>query len=49
VIPSAVSGILGTNLIDVPYGATLWQLTFIITAAMSFVAYTFVKMGWLKS
>jgi Mg2+ and Co2+ transporter CorA len=49
VIPTAVSGILGTNLIDVPYGATLWQLTFIITAAMSFVAYTFVKIGWLKS
>jgi Mg2+ and Co2+ transporter CorA len=49
VIPSAVSGILGTNLLDTPYGATLWQLTFIITAAMSFVAYAFVKMGWLKS
>lgn len=49
VIPSAVSGILGTNLLDVPYGATLWQLTFLITISMSFVAYTFVKLGWLKS
>lgn len=49
VIPSAVSGILGTNLIDVPYGATLWQLTFLITISMSFVTYTFVKLGWLKS
>ncbi|NLF89111.1 hypothetical protein GX563_09860 [Candidatus Bathyarchaeota archaeon] len=49
VIPSAVSGILGTNLLDVPYGATLWQLTFIITVSMSFVAYTFVRLGWLKS
>jgi Mg2+ and Co2+ transporter CorA len=49
VIPSAVSGILGTNLLDTPYGATLWQLTFIITITMSFVTYTFVKLGWLKS
>jgi Mg2+ and Co2+ transporters len=49
VIPSAVSGLLGTNLLDVPYGATLWQLTFIITISMSFVTYTFVKLGWLKS
>jgi Mg2+ and Co2+ transporter CorA len=49
VIPSAVSGILGTNLIDVPYDATLWQLTFIITISMSFATYTFVKLGWLKS
>ena len=49
VIPSAVSGILGTNLLDVPYGATLWQLTFLITISMSFVAYMFVKLGWLKS
>jgi Mg2+ and Co2+ transporter CorA len=49
VIPSAVSGILGTNLLDVPYGATLWQLSFLITISMSFVAYTFVKLGWLKT
>ncbi len=49
VIPSAVSGILGTNLLDTPYGATLWQLSFLITVSMSFVAYTFVKLGWLKT
>jgi Mg2+ and Co2+ transporter CorA len=49
VIPSAVSGILGTNLLDVPYGATLWQLSFIITVSMSFIAYTFIKLGWLKT
>lgn len=49
VIPSAVSGILGTNLLGTPYGATLWQLTFVITISMSFATYTFVKLGWLKS
>jgi Mg2+ and Co2+ transporter CorA len=49
VIPAAVSGILGTNLLDTPYDATLWQLTFIITTSMSFATYTFVKLGWLKS
>ncbi len=49
VIPSALSGILGTNLLDTPYGATLWQLSFIIAVSMSFVAYMFVKLGWLKT
>ncbi len=49
VIPSAVSGLLGTNLLDTPYGAALWQLSFIITIAMAFAAYTFIKLGWLKT
>jgi len=49
VIPSAVGGLLGTNLMDTPYGATLWQLSFIITVSMGFAAYTFIKMGWLKT
>lgn len=49
VIPSAISGILGTNLLDTPYGAALWQLSFIITVSMAFVTYTFVKLGWLKT
>lgn len=49
VIPSAVSGLLGTNMLDAPYGALLWQLSFIITVCMGFVAYTFVKLGWLKT
>lgn len=49
VIPSAVSGLLGTNLLDVPYGANLWQVVFIIGIVMSFVTYTFYKLGWLKS
>jgi hypothetical protein len=49
VIPTAISGILGANLLDVPYGASLWQLSFIITVSVAFVAYTFVKLGWLKT
>ena len=49
VIPTAVSGILGANLLDVPYGASLWQLSFIVTVSVTFVAYTFVKLGWLKT
>ena len=49
VIPTAVSGILGTNLLDVPYGASLWQLSFIVTVSVAFVTYTFVKLGWLKT
>lgn len=49
VIPSAIGGLLGTNLIDTPYGATLWQLSFVIAVGMAFVTYTFVKLGWLKT
>jgi Mg2+ and Co2+ transporter CorA len=49
VIPSAVGGLLGTNLVDAPYGAVLWELSFIISVSMAFVAYTFIKLGWLKT
>lgn len=49
VIPSAIGGILGTNLLDTPYGVMLWQLSLIIGISMAFVAYTFVKLGWLKT
>ena len=49
VIPTAVSGILGSNLIDAPYGAYLWQITFVIAIGMAFAAYVFVKLGWLKT
>jgi len=49
VIPSAVGGLIGTNLIDVPYGAYLWQVSFIIGVSMTLVTYTFIKLGWLKT
>jgi magnesium transporter len=49
VVPTAVSGLLGTNMVDVPYGATLWQLSFVVGVCVSFIAYSFVKLGWLKT
>jgi Mg2+ and Co2+ transporter CorA len=49
VIPSAAGGLLGTNLLDVPFGAYLWELSLITGITMSFVAYTFIKLGWLKT
>lgn len=49
VIPTAVSGLIGTNLLDVPYGAYLWQITLGVTVGMIFAVYVFTKLGWLKS
>jgi Mg2+ and Co2+ transporter CorA len=49
VIPSAIGGIMGTNMLDVPYGAYLWELTFVIGISMVFALYTFSKLGWLKT
>jgi Mg2+ and Co2+ transporter CorA len=49
VIPSAIGGLLGTNLLDVPYPSYLWQLSLIIGVSMTFVTYIFVKLGWLKT
>jgi Mg2+ and Co2+ transporter CorA len=49
VIPSAVGGLMGMNLLDVPFGAYLWQICFIIGAAMTFALYMFYKLGWLKT
>lgn len=49
VIPTAVGGLMGMNLLDVPFGVYLWQLCFIIGAAMTFAIYVFYKLGWLKT
>ena len=49
VIPSAVGGLIGTNLLDVPYQAYLWQLSLVIGVSMTLVTYTFIKLGWLKT
>ena len=49
VIPTAISGVIGSNLLDVPYGAYLWQVSFIISISMAFALYTFMKLGWLKT
>jgi Mg2+ and Co2+ transporter CorA len=48
VIPSAVGGLLGMNLLDVPYDAYLWEVVLVLVIVMSFVTYVFVKLGWLK-
>jgi hypothetical protein len=37
------------NLLDAPYGAYLWQASFLISISMAFVAYTLIKLGWLKT
>ncbi len=49
VIPSALGGLIGMNLLDAPFGAYLWQVGFVIGIIMAFVAYVFVKLGWLKT
>ncbi len=49
VIPSAIGGIMGMNLLDVPFGVYLWQLCFVIGVAMTFAVYMFYKLGWLKT
>jgi Mg2+ and Co2+ transporter CorA len=49
VIPSAVGGLLGTNLLDVPFGFSLWEVCFVLGVAMSLAVYTFYKLGWLKT
>jgi len=49
VIPSAVGGLIGTNLLDMPYHAYLWQVSLVIGISMPLATYTFIKLGWLKT
>jgi Mg2+ and Co2+ transporter CorA len=49
VIPSAIGGLMGTNLLDAPYSAYLWQLSLVIGISMALVTYTFIKLGWLRT
>ena len=46
IIPQVVGGLLGMNLIDVPWHALLWQVTALNFIAMFVVAYIFYKLGW---
>lgn len=48
IIPTAVGGILGMNLLDTPYTFHLWQIVVSMVFTMSFVGYCFVKLGWLR-
>jgi len=49
IIPSMVSGLLGQNLLDVPFNAYLWQVLALTIIGMLLILYVFVKVGWLKS
>ncbi len=49
VIPSAVGGLIGANLLDVPFGAYLWQVVFMMGIVMAFTVYVFYRLGWLKT
>ena len=49
VIPAAVSGVLGMNLLGIPFHAYLWEVVFVIGIGISFAIYVFVKLGWLKT
>lgn len=49
VIPAAVSGLLGMNLIGTPFQAHLWEIALMIGIAVTFALYSFIKLGWLKT
>ncbi len=49
ILPTMVSGLLGENLLDVPFNAYLWQILALTLIGMLLILYVFVKLGWLKS
>jgi Mg2+ and Co2+ transporter CorA len=49
VIPAATGGLIGSSLLDAPYGAYLWQVSLVIGISMTLATYTFLKLGWLKT
>ena len=49
VIPSSIGGVMGMNLLDVPFAAVLWQMVLVIGIIMAFMAYVTLKLGWLKT
>jgi Mg2+ and Co2+ transporter CorA len=49
VIPTAVGGLIGMNLLDAPFGAYLWQVVSMTVAAVAFTTYVFYRLGWLKN
>lgn len=48
IIPTLVGGLMGMNLIDNPWPATLAQVAFGTFIAMTCVLYIFLAKGWLK-
>jgi Mg2+ and Co2+ transporter CorA len=49
VIPAAVSGILGENVLGTPFPATLWEVVLGMSLTMAFIVYSFLKLGWLRA
>jgi Mg2+ and Co2+ transporter CorA len=48
-IPSALGGLVGMNLLDSPFDAYLWQVVSMVAIVMVFMGYIFYKLGWLKT
>ncbi|MDG6915639.1 MAG: ion transporter [Nitrososphaerota archaeon] len=49
IIPTAIGTMLGMNLADTPYHLQLWQVSVVVAFSMAFIAYCFVKLGWLRA
>jgi Mg2+ and Co2+ transporter CorA len=47
-IPTIAGGLLGTNLVDVPFPITLPEVGLIVGGLMFIALYSFYKMGWLR-
>lgn len=47
-IPATAGGLLGMNLLDTPWAATLSQVSFGVAAGMALSLYVFAIKGWLK-
>ncbi|MGA9141499.1 MAG: CorA family divalent cation transporter [Methanocella sp.] len=47
-IPTIAGGLLGTNLVDVPFPITLPEVGLIVGGLMFIALYSFYKMGWLQ-
>lgn len=46
IIPHVVGGLLGMNLIKVPWHALIWQVTALNFIALFVAVYIFYKLGW---
>ena len=47
-IPTIAGGLLGTNLVDVPFPVTLPEIGLVVGGLMLIALYAFYKMGWLR-
>jgi Mg2+ and Co2+ transporter CorA len=47
-VPAIVGGLLGMNLIDNPWPATLLQMVTIVGLVMVLTAWVYFNLGWLK-